>query len=68
MSQPDTHKAACRGAATVSMRCGPTHMEECQACHMAVAWDLINHHFFGFKAGCGWPMFSISNEETAANG
>lgn len=43
---------ACRGAPTNSERFGPEHMEICQACENCVRYDLIDHWFFGFKAGC----------------
>lgn len=43
---------ACRGAPTRSTREGPEHMEECRTCGAAVRWDLVDHKFFGFKAGC----------------
>jgi len=43
---------ACLGAETRSTREGPDHMEECRACGMSVAWDLVSHPFFGFRAAC----------------
>ncbi|RUV07820.1 hypothetical protein EOA60_00170 [Mesorhizobium sp. M1A.F.Ca.IN.020.06.1.1] len=65
MSEHDPRKAACKGAATRSTRCGMDHMEECRACHMEVDWDLMNHPFIGFKASCGYiPFTPDHNEET----
>lgn len=33
-------------------------MEECRACGTAVQFQLVNHKFFGFKAGCDrWKAF-----------
>lgn len=64
-SEPDTRNAACKGAATRSTRFGMDHMEECRACHMEVAWDLVDHPFIGFKASCGFIPFTPDvNEET----
>ncbi|WP_353641361.1 hypothetical protein [Mesorhizobium sp. WSM2239] len=51
MTGPDETRA-CKGGET---RCGQTlteHVEECQACGMAVACDLVDHPFFGFEADC----------------
>ena len=39
---------ACLGAATLD--CGD--MRECVHCQTRVAWDLVDHPFFGFASGC----------------
>ena len=44
----DAEKMACKGGATVTRRDGPVDMEECQACGDQVAWDLVEHPFWGF--------------------
>lgn len=44
-------RAACLGAPTVSVRT-TEHMERCRDCGTEVQWQLVNHSFFGFKAGC----------------
>jgi hypothetical protein len=49
---PQSHRMACAGAPTKSVRDGPDHMEECESCGTRVAWDLVDHAFFGFRAGC----------------
>ena len=49
---PSPETRACKGGETC---CGQTmteHVEQCQACGMAVPCDLIDHPFFGFEAGC----------------
>jgi hypothetical protein len=38
---------ACQGGETLAQ-----HMEECEACGIAVPCDLIDHLCFGFEAGC----------------
>lgn len=43
--------AACLGADTRSV--GTTeYMEECRLCGTEVQYQLVDHPFFGFKAGC----------------
>lgn len=43
-------KRACEGAATIDHG----DMRECPhpECGVSVAWDLVDHSFFGFAAGC----------------
>ena len=48
----DPTKMACKGAPSHTVRTGAGDMEECQACGTRVAQDLIEHPFFGFRAGC----------------
>jgi len=43
-------RLACFGAATIANG----DMRQCQFCQTSVAWDLVDHGFFGFKASC--PM------------
>jgi hypothetical protein len=43
---------ACQGGETRCVQTLAQHMEECQACGMAVPCDLIDHPCFGFEAGC----------------
>ena len=50
----DETKMACKGAPTFTVHTGTGDMEECQACGKAVAWDLVDHPFFGFQH-CGLP-------------
>lgn len=49
----DESKMACKGAPTITEPGGTGDMEKCQACGDAVARDLVDHPFFGFRAGCG---------------
>jgi hypothetical protein len=44
---------ACEGGETRTLRNAMGDMEECIVCRTAVAWDLVDHPFFGFSAGCG---------------
>lgn len=44
-------KRACMGAATREVR-STEWMERCRACGTEVRRDLIDHPFFGFRAGC----------------
>jgi hypothetical protein len=44
---------ACDGGQTRSVRFGCFEGEECEACEVAVSWDLTEHPFFGFKSACG---------------
>lgn len=48
----DRH-GACRGHPTRSVRT-TEHMEQCRACGCKVRYDLVDHTFWGFKAGCDW--------------
>lgn len=48
----DPSKMACKGAPTVTIHTGTGDMEKCQACGTAIASDLVDHPFWGFKAGC----------------
>jgi hypothetical protein len=48
----DESKMACKGALTFTVHTGSGDMEQCRACGTAVAWDLVDHPLFGFKAGC----------------
>ncbi len=41
-------RGACYGNPTIS----DGDMERCQLCERGVAWDLIDHPFFEFKADC----------------
>lgn len=43
-------KRACEGAATIHEgdMCGCPHPD----CGVSIRWDLVDHPFFGFKAGC----------------
>ena len=43
---------ACQGGETRCVQTLAQHMEECEACGMAVPCDLIDHPCFGFEAGC----------------
>lgn len=48
---------ACLGAATRQVRT-TEHMEQCRACGTEVQFQLVDHRFFGFKAGCDrWSTF-----------
>lgn len=43
---------ACLGAETIST---DNDMEKCVYCGSCVAWDLVDHPFFGFESqGCTW--------------
>jgi hypothetical protein len=42
---------ACLGAATIPVRT-TEYMERCRACGTEVQYQLVNHPFFGFQAGC----------------
>lgn len=44
-------RRACLGAATHSVRT-TEHMEECRACGTQVQFQLVDHPFWGFRAGC----------------
>jgi hypothetical protein len=44
---------ACTGHATIPIRT-MEHMEQCRACETEVRHDLVDHEFFGFRAGCVW--------------
>ena len=49
---------ACLGANTREVRT-TEYMEECRACGDGVRHDLVDHPFFGFKAGCDrWKEIS----------
>lgn len=52
----DAAEMACKGAPARSVHPGTRGMEECRACGTRVAWDLVNHPLFGFKAGCGHAL------------
>jgi hypothetical protein len=43
---------ACKGGETRCVQTLTQHMEQCQACGIAVPGDLIDHPCFGFDAGC----------------
>lgn len=43
--------AACLGADTRSVRT-TEYMEKCRLCGTEVQYQLVDHPFFGFKAGC----------------
>jgi hypothetical protein len=43
---------ACKGGETRCVQTLARHMEQCQACGIAVAGDLIDHPCFGFEGGC----------------
>lgn len=45
-------RMACHGAETRSVRT-TEHMEECRACGTQIQFQLIDHPFWGFRAGCG---------------
>jgi hypothetical protein len=42
---------ACLGAETVSVRV-TEYMERCRACGMEIQYQLVDHPFWGFRAGC----------------
>lgn len=44
-------RAACLGAPTTSVRT-TEYMERCRECGTEVQWQLVDHSFFGFRAGC----------------
>jgi len=44
-------RMACLGAQTRSVRT-TEHMEECRACGTQIQFQLVDHPFWGFKAGC----------------
>jgi len=44
-------RMACLGAQTRSVRT-TEHMEECRACGTRIQFQLVDHPFWGFKAGC----------------
>lgn len=49
---------ACMGASMREVRT-TEWMEECRACGNRVRHDLVDHPFFGFKAGCDrWKQFA----------
>ena len=45
---------AANGGPTISRvrGCINDEMLECVVCHNAVAWDMADHSFFGFKMSC----------------
>ena len=43
---------ACKGASTRPVRLCGEDFEECVECRTRVQWDLVEHPFFGFAAGC----------------
>ncbi len=43
---------ACKGGETRCVQTLTRHMEQCQACGIAVDSDLIDHPCFGFHADC----------------
>lgn len=45
---------ACRGYPTTEVQSAEERMEHCVACGCEVRVDLVEHHYFGFKAGCVW--------------
>jgi hypothetical protein len=55
----DMDKAACNGAPTIS----EGEMKRCEACGKSVAWDLVDHGFFGFKSSCTFKDKRQSNEK-----
>ncbi|MDG4874131.1 hypothetical protein P9273_03340 [Mesorhizobium sp. WSM4935] len=59
-SEPDPRNAACKGAATRSTRFGMDHMEECRACHMEVAWGLVNPSSASRRAAASYPSHQTS--------
>jgi hypothetical protein len=44
-------QGACQGGDTRQIRT-TEHMEECRVCGERVRFDLVDHPFFGFRAGC----------------
>lgn len=44
-------RRACLGAPTISVRT-TEYMERCQACGTEVQYQLVDHPFWGFRAGC----------------
>jgi len=46
-----TRQGACQGGDTRQVRT-TEHMEECRVCGERVRFDLVDHPFFGFRAGC----------------
>lgn len=55
---------ACLGAETISVRT-IEHMERCRACGTEVQWQLVNHPFWGFRAGCERRDAAIVAREVA---
>lgn len=51
MRPNDRDGMACLGAETRSVRT-TEHMEECRACGTQIQFQLVDHLFWGFKAGC----------------
>jgi len=48
-----TDARACHGAATTACRMSDMgHGQACRSCGMRVRDDLLDHPFFGFRAGC----------------
>lgn len=47
-----SEKRACLGAGTESCRMGVEHAQRCLFCRVKVRDDMVDHHFFGFAAGC----------------
>ena len=45
-------RGACMGGATVPVRMGCEHAQQCVVCGSKVRDDLVEHGFFGFAAGC----------------
>jgi hypothetical protein len=45
-------RGACYGHPTLCVREMMEHMQECVVCGNAVRDDLVDHPFFGFRAGC----------------
>lgn len=48
----ETERRACMGAPTLTNNDFATEMQECVHCGRRVAWDLVDHPFFGFAASC----------------
>lgn len=44
-------RMACLGAATRYVRT-TEHMEECRVCGTQIQFQLVDHPFWGFRAGC----------------
>lgn len=47
-----SERKACEGADTIPHWHCQGEMHECVHCGYEVQWDLVDHPFFGFEAGC----------------
>ena len=54
-------RMACLGAPTVQVRT-TEYMERCQVCGTEVQYQLTNHPFWGFRAGCERLLREVASE------